>query len=108
MLGQSETFRAAAIGVLIAVFIATLAAINRRPSPSAVETSPTAANTASDDLSAELRRCGTLGPGDAEDPHCLAVWGENRRRFFGRPARPLPAAAAPANPSTAPEAGGAR
>ena len=36
-------------------------------------------------------------------PHCVAVWEENRRRFFGRPARPLPpqtppGAAAPATP----------
>ncbi|MBN9262390.1 MAG: putative entry exclusion protein TrbK-alt [Hyphomicrobium sp.] len=56
------------------------------------------------DLSAELRRCSALGPQDAEDPHCVAVWEENRQRFFGRPARPLspqtpPGAAAPATPS---------
>ena len=80
MLGRSEIFRAAAI-----------VAINRRPSaPAADETSPTTIAPASDDLSAELRHCSALGPQDAEDPHCEAVWEENRRRFFGRPARPLP------------------
>ena len=104
MLGRSEIFRAAAIVALVAVFIATLIAVNRRPSAPVVETSPTI-NPASDDLSAELRRCSALGPQDAEDPHCVAVWEENRQRFFGRPARPLPpktppGAPAPATPST--------
>ncbi|MGY4363241.1 hypothetical protein ACVWZR_002424 [Bradyrhizobium sp. i1.3.1] len=37
---------------------------------------------------------------DAEDPHCQAVWEENRARFFGRPARPVPQQAARATPST--------
>jgi len=102
MLGRSEIFRAAAIVALVAVFIATLVAVNRRPPTPVVETSPTI-NPASDDLSAELRRCSALGPQDAEDPHCVAVWEENRQRFFGRPARPLPpqtppGAAAPATP----------
>ena len=104
MLGRSEIFRAAAIVALIAVFIVTLVAVNRRPSAPVVEASPTI-NPASDDLSTELRRCSALGPQDAEDAHCVAVWEENRQRFFGRPARPLspqtpPGAAAPATPST--------
>jgi conjugative transfer region protein TrbK len=104
MLGRSEIFRAAAIVALIAVFIATLVAINRRPAAPVVETPSTVPTPASDDLSAELRRCGALGPQDAEDPHCFAVWEENPQRFFGRPARPLPpqtppGAAAPATPS---------
>ncbi len=103
MLGRSEIFRAAAIVALIAVFIVTLVAVNRRPSAPVVEASTTI-NPASDDLSTELRRCSALGPQDAEDPHCIAVWEENRQRFFGRPARPLspqtpPGAAAPATPS---------
>ena len=105
MLGRSEIFRAAAIVALIAVFIATLVAINRHPAARAVEIPPTVTTPAPDDLSAELRRCSALGPQDAEDPHCAAVWEENRRRFFGRPARPLPpqspsGAPAPATPST--------
>ena len=100
MLGRSDTFRVAAIIALIAVAIVSLVAINRRPTPPVVETPSTAPSLASDDLSAELRRCGALGPQDAEDARCVAVWEENRRRFFGRPARPLPqtppGAAAPA------------
>ena len=105
MLGRSEIFRAAAIIALIACFIAALVAINRRPSaPTADETSPTTIGPASDVLSAELRRCSALGPQDAEDARCVAVWEENRQRFFGRPARPLPpsppGAVAPATPSS--------
>ena len=90
MLGRSDTFRVVAIIALVACFVAALAAINRRPSASAVETPATTTTPAPDDLSAELRRCSTLGPQDAEDARCVAVWEENRRRFFGRPARPLP------------------
>jgi len=108
MLNRSEIFRAAAIVVLIAVCVATLAAINRRPPASFVETSPAAATLSPDDLSAELRRCDALGPQDAEAPHCTAVWEENRRRFFGKPARPLPALAAPAVAATTSAPGGAR
>jgi conjugative transfer region protein TrbK len=93
--GRPDIFRALAIVVLIGVFIATLFAINRRP---ATPVAPDVQSTsAPDDLSAELRHCSALGPQDAEDPRCQAVWEENRRRFFGRPARPLPPAAAPAN-----------
>jgi len=94
-MGRPDIFRALAIVALIGVFIATLFAINRRPAaPVAQDVQSTAAP---DDLSAELRRCSALGPQDAEDPRCQAVWEENRRRFFGRPVRPLPPAAAPAN-----------
>ena len=90
MLGRSEIFRAAAIVALIAVAITALVVTNRRHSVPIAETPPTIVTPASDDLSAELRRCSALGPQDAEDAHCVAVWEENRRRFFGRPARPLP------------------
>ena len=101
MLGRSDTFRVVAIIVLIAVVVVSLVAIHRRPAPPAIEPPSAASSPASDDLSAELRQCSALGPQDAEDAHCLAVWEENRRRFFGRPARPLPprmppGAAAPA------------
>lgn len=103
MLGRPDIFRVAAILVLVAVFIAALFAMNRRPIAPDAPDSPFAA--APDDLSAELRRCGALGPQDAEDAHCAAVWEENRRRFFGRPARPLPpqsstGAGAPATKAT--------
>jgi conjugative transfer region protein TrbK len=96
MLGRSDTFRAAAIIALIAVVVVSLVAINRRPPP-VVDSPSTVLSPASDDLSAELRRCSALGPQDAEDARCVAVWEENRRRFFGRPARSLP-------PQTPPEA----
>lgn len=97
---RSDIFRALAIVVLIGVFIATWATINQRPATPAAPDVPTASEP--DDLSAELRRCSALGPQDAEDPRCQAVWEENRNRFFGRPARPLPPltmpdSAAPAN-----------
>ena len=95
-MGRPDIFRALAIAALIGVFIATLFAINRRPIAPAVPEIPSA--SAHHDLSADLRRCSALGPQDAEDPRCQAVWEENRRRFFGRSARPLPPAAAPTNP----------
>ena len=105
MLGRSEIIRAAAIVALIAVAITALVVTNRRHSAPSADTATTIVTPASDDLSAALRRCSALGPQDAEDPHCIAVWEENRRRFFGRPAQPLPpqtppGAAAPATPST--------
>jgi len=90
MLGRSDTFRVVAIIALIAVVVVSLVAIHRRPAPSVIDTPSTVPSPASDDLSAELRRCSALGPRDAEDARCVAVWEENRRRFFGRPARPLP------------------
>ncbi|RWO24829.1 MAG: hypothetical protein EOS10_31470 [Mesorhizobium sp.] len=99
-MGRSDIFRALGIVVLIGVFIASVAAINRGPVTPAVPDVP--ATSTPDGLSAELRRCSALGPQDAEDPRCQAVWEENRNRFFGRPARPLPPppmpdSAAPAN-----------
>ncbi|MFG1404136.1 putative entry exclusion protein TrbK-alt [Xanthobacter sediminis] len=107
MLGRSEIFRAAAIVALVACFVATLAAINRRPTAPVAEPPPTVTAPATDDLTAELRRCSALGPKDAVDARCEAVWEESRRRFFGRPARPLPPsppdAVAPATPSSGDE-----
>jgi len=105
-MGRSDIFRALAIVVLAGVFMATLAAINRRPAPPTAPDVPPA--SVPDDLSTELRQCSALGQQDAEDPHCQAVWEENRRRFFGRPARPVPPAAAPANPVTTNSGGDGR
>ena len=99
-MGRSDILAAVAVILLVGLFVAALAEINQRPDGRAA---PTASDAPSapvpDDLSIELRRCGVLGPRDAEDPHCRAVWEENRRRFFGRPVRSLPPSAAPANPT---------
>jgi conjugative transfer region protein TrbK len=104
MPGRSGAFHAAAILVLVAVIIASLVAIDRRPATPVALTSSTDPSPGQDDLSAELRRCSALGPQDPEDARCVAVWEENRRRFLGKPARPLPprtslGAAAPATPA---------
>ncbi|MBY6243682.1 putative entry exclusion protein TrbK-alt [Methylosinus sp. Sm6] len=95
-MGQWDIWRAGAILVLIATLIVTLSAIDRdKPTPFVRDAgAPIAIDL--DDLSAELRRCGALALEDAEDQRCEAVWTENRRRFFGRPARPTPPTAAPA------------
>lgn len=90
MLDRPETFRIAAIIVLIAVLVTALVAIRPRPPTPVVESSPVTSLPASDDLSIELRRCDVVSPTSAEEAHCQAVWEENRRRFFGRSARPLP------------------
>ena len=102
-MGRSGIFRVSAIIILIAAVAAALFAIHRRPAPPPVSDVPSV--SAPDDLTAELRHCSALGPQDAEDLHCQAVWEENRARFFGRSARPLPSptvpgGAAPVTPST--------
>jgi conjugative transfer region protein TrbK len=97
MMGRSDILRAAAVIVVIVAIIAAFWVTNQRAAPPVVDLRTP---SAPDDLSAELRRCSALGPQDAEDPRCVAVWEENRRRFFGGPARPLTPAAAPANVST--------
>jgi len=94
---RPEIFRALAMIALIATFIAALAVLNRHPAPIAPDLSST---PTLNDLTAELSRCNTLGPKDAEDARCNAVWAENRRRFFGRPARSVPPETAPATPSS--------
>jgi conjugative transfer region protein TrbK len=94
---RSNLFHIAAIAVLIAIVATVLVVGHRHPAKPVVDT-PISLPLKTNDLSAELRRCRALGPQDAEDPRCAAVWEENRRRFFGKPARPLspPIAAAPA------------
>lgn len=93
---RSDIWRAGAILILIATLVATLSAIDHdAPAPVVRDTGVAFANE-QDTLSAELRRCGALALQDAEDQRCEVVWTENRRRFFGRPARPTPPTAAPA------------
>jgi conjugative transfer region protein TrbK len=99
-----DIWRAGAILILIATLVATLSAIDLDAPAPVVRDAGVAISIAPDDLSAELRRCGALALQDAEDQHCEAVWTENRRRFFGRPARPPPPTAAPASSSASPSA----
>lgn len=98
-MGRSEILRAAALIAVAVILVGAFAMMGRRPDQTAVSTIP--APAALDDLSAELRRCGALGPGDAPDAHCQAVWEENRRRFFGEAAHLVAAAPAPATSQNA-------
>ncbi|MCK1349708.1 putative entry exclusion protein TrbK-alt [Bradyrhizobium sp. CW7] len=90
---RSDFRRAIAMVALLAVFMVTLSYIHRRPAPRPVSEVP--AISAPDDLSAELRRCRALGPEDAEDPHCRAVWEETDHgfQFTATPAHALRSAA---------------
>jgi conjugative transfer region protein TrbK len=90
---RSHIWRASAILILIATLVATLSALD---APPIIRDASGTFALAPDNLSAELRRCSALGLQDAEDQRCEVVWTENRRRFFGRPARPTPPTAAPA------------
>ncbi|TRL37152.1 hypothetical protein FM996_02940 [Methylosinus sporium] len=91
-----DIWRAGAILILIATLVSTLSAITLDAPAPVVRGTGVAFTNEPDDLSAELRRCGALALQDAEDQRCEAVWTENRRRFFGRPARPTPPTAAAA------------
>ena len=95
-MGRWDIWRAGAILILIATLVATLSAIDFDARAPIIRDAGAPIAIDLDDLSAELRRCGTLALQDAEDQRCEAVWTENRRRFFGRPARPTPPTAAPA------------
>ncbi len=86
-MGQTDLFRVAAIIALIGAFIATLGAINRESERQVPLDTPM--TSIPDDLSEELHRCRALGPQDAENPRCEAVWETNRRRFFGSRATPV-------------------
>lgn len=101
---RSPALRTALILVLVAALIAIFITLNHRPTPATILDGSNA--SAPDDLSAELRRCSALGPQDAEDQHCQAVWEENRRRFFGEPARSLPPASPPGTAAPAPSSSG--
>jgi conjugative transfer region protein TrbK len=101
-MGPADIWRAGAILILIATLVATLSAIDLDAPEPIIRDAGVAVSIDPDNLSAELRRCGALGLQDAEDQRCEAVWTENRRRFFGRPARPTPPTAAPADSSSSP------
>lgn len=88
----------ARIGAIVFVAIAiTMTAIEMSHAPDPVREEPVAEieTSGTDPLLAELRRCQALGAAGAEDRACLAVWAENRRRFFDGDARPI----SPADPT---------
>ncbi|PWB81288.1 MAG: hypothetical protein C3F11_15580 [Methylocystaceae bacterium] len=97
-----DIWRAGAILILIVTLVATLSALDLDAPAPIIRDAGAAITIDRDDLSAELRRCGPLALQDAEDQRCEAVWTENHRRFFGRPARPTPPTAAPADSSSSP------
>ena len=103
---RTAILRTLAVVLVAGLVMTIIATLHERDSqaPSMPDV-PSASGPSPDALSAELRRCSALGPKDAEDPHCEAVWEENRRRFFGRTARPLPPVVAPA-PSAKVTSGG--
>ncbi len=80
---RPDIFRVAAIAAVVGVFVAALVTTHKRPATPTVPQAPSV-SAPDEPLSAELRRCSALGPQDASDPQCQAVWEENRRRFFGR------------------------
>jgi len=92
MWGPPEFMRSAAVVIVVAATGFAVSHSGSRFTTPVVEIRPLPASPGSDDLLAELRRCRALGPQDAVDARCAAVWEENRRRFFGAPARPLPPA----------------
>ena len=94
MWGPPEFLRSAAVVIVVAGIAFAITHTGSHFEPPVVEVHPIPANPAPDDLSAELRRCRALGPQDAIDARCVAVWEENRRRFFGARARPLSSASA--------------
>lgn len=81
----------ARIGAIVFVAIAiTMTAIemSRPPEPAREVPVAVAETSATDPLLIELRRCQSLGQAGANDPDCLRVWAENRRRFLAPGARP--------------------
>ncbi len=80
---RPDIFRVAATAALGGVFVAALVTTHQRPATPVLPQAPSI-SAPDGPLSAELRRCSALGPQDASDPQCQAVWEESRRRFFGR------------------------
>ena len=72
-----------AIALVAGAAIALQRAHHAEPSP-ASEQQRVSGGT----LTRELARCQALGRRAEDDPHCLAVWVENRRRFFGPSSSP--------------------
>ncbi|WP_234054269.1 MULTISPECIES: putative entry exclusion protein TrbK-alt [unclassified Xanthobacter] len=67
-------------GLVGAVPAALAAAAGRRPEPDIVVSRTTASFS-----SADLESCAQIETADPIDPHCAALWEQNRRHFFGKP-----------------------
>jgi conjugative transfer region protein TrbK len=85
-----------ALGLIaIAVVIVATAIYLRHDEELAREPLP-APSAPSDPLARELARCQGIGMAAQDDAGCIAVWAENRRRFFAVP----PADASSVDPTT--------
>lgn len=73
-------YLAIAIALVVGAAIVLQRAHHAEPSPASKHQ-----RVSGGTLLRELARCQTLGRKAEDDPHCLAVWAENRRRFFGTP-----------------------
>ncbi len=81
-----------ATGAILATVAASM--LGRTPEPGAPIEMPV--RTADPEpIAADLRRCAPLDGDRIDDAGCMAVWEENRRRFFGGQARPHASVAAP-------------
>ncbi|MBZ9683921.1 putative entry exclusion protein TrbK-alt [Mesorhizobium sp. CO1-1-2] len=52
--------------------------------------SPRSAHPGGEPATRELARCRAIGVAAASDPACHRAWAENRRRFLGTDAPPMP------------------
>lgn len=92
------TVPALALGAVIAGITAATLVATDRPHETAAQVRPTLRAGAAD-LASSLHRCAAIDRGDPDTGFCMAVWEENRRRFFGKPARALrPPPADPVRP----------
>lgn len=82
------TVPALALGAVIAGITAAMLVATDRPHETAAQVRRTP-RAAPADLTSSLRRCVAIDRDDTETAFCMAVWEENRRRFFGKPAQPL-------------------
>lgn len=89
--------RIGAIGFVTFAITATAIELSRKDEPPLYRTVAAAAETSTDPLKAELRRCQQLGEAGPRDPACLQAWADNRDRFLkpSHALQPQPAPQAP-------------
>lgn len=68
-------------GLVGAVLAALAAAAGQRSEPNVV-----VSGTTKPVSSADRKSCAQVETADPIDPRCAALWEQNRRRFFGKPA----------------------